>query len=258
MILKHYILRTLKEPINFIMLILFPAVMITIMTVAANNNFVGDAHIINDFNSIATGNTTFNAIFFMFFSGMIVTDYLYLEFRTDMRWRLMASPIPFSKFVASAVGASMIVSVVNTVIVLAFGRFVLDAYLHNIFMTSAVLLTMGIFVTLIGVLCFMLIPKKGTTTAVMMAFAFLQLLPINFNMISTERGILGAANFVPIMAAGQAMFYSGNMWVRFESGVLAHVYDADMGRALIHLGILVGYTVIVAVAVAIVGRTRKI
>ena len=257
MILKHYIMRSLKDPLNLIMCIIFPSVMITIFTVAGNNSFEDGAHIINGFNSIATGNTTFNAIFFMFFSGMIVTDYLYSEFRTDLRWRLMATPVRFGKFVTCAIAASMIVTIVNTVVVLAFGKFALDAYLHNLFITGAVLLTMGIFVTLFGVLCFMLIPKKGTTTAIIMAFAFLQLLPLQFNILNVTRGVIGIANFLPVGAASGAMMYSGNMWVRFESGV-ANVYSADMTRALIHLGILVGYTVIVAIAVAIVGRTRKI
>jgi len=231
--------------------------MITIFTVAGNNATDG-GRIINGFNVGATDNATFNAIFFMFFSGMIVTDYLYSEFRTDLRWRLMATPIRFSKFVTSAIVASMIVTIINTIIVLVFSRFVLDAYLHNIFITSAVLLTMGIFVTLFGVLCFMLIPNKGTTTAIIMAFAFLQLLPLQFNMIDPTRGVIGVANFLPVYAAGGAMMYSGGMWAQFVDGNFVGVFDADMTRALIHLGILVGYTVIVAIAVAIVGRTRKI
>ncbi|MCL2286891.1 MAG: hypothetical protein FWC32_11085 [Firmicutes bacterium] len=260
MILKHYILRSFKDPMNLVMCILFPIIMIAIMTVAANAAADG-LNIINGFNTSATNNTTFNALFFMFFSCMIVTDYLYVEFRSDLRWRLMATPVPFNKFIFSAIGASMIVTILNTTTVLLFGRFVLNAYLHNIFMTISVLLTMGILITLFGVLCFMLIPKKSTTTAVIMVFAFAQLLPIQFNMLSFERGVINASSFIPVVAAAQAVIYSGTMMIEFvgqgfADGIIR--LEPDMRMALTHLGILVGYMVIAAIAVAILGRKRKI
>jgi len=247
----------LKDPMNLLMLILFPIGMVAIMTLVANNNVEGYDHIVNGFNRFATGNLTFNAVFFQFFCGLLVTDILYLEFRTDMRWRLMAAPKPFSRFVISAIIASIFVSIVNGIVVLAFGRFVFDAHLHNLLITSATLLTMGTFVTLVGVLCFMIFPKKGTTTAVMMAFAFAQMLPLQFGMISMERGTIGISNFIPVMTGVNAMQYSGQLLFDFVDGMPVHL-ETDMRMALIHLGILAGYTLILGIAVAIIGRKRKI
>ena len=260
MILAHYVLRSIKDRLNFIMCIAFPSVMITIMTMAANAN-AGGLNIIDGINSSATSNTTFNAIFFMFFSAMIVTDYLYAEFRSDLRWRLMAAPVHFRKFIFSAIGASMIVTAINTTVVMLFGRFALGAYLHNIFVTSATLILLAVFVTFIGVLCFMLIPKKSTSNAILMAFAFAQLLPIQFGMLNIERGVIGVGSFLPVGAAVQAVTYAGTMMLDFLGAGFADGVvrlEADMRMALIHLGIVAGYAALAGIAVAIVGRTRKI
>ena len=260
MILAHYVLRSVKDRLNFLMCIAFPSVMITIMTMAGNANADG-LNIIDGYNLSATNNATFNAIFFMFFSAMIVTDYLYTEFRSDLRWRLMAAPVRFRKFIISAIGASMIVTAINTTIVMLFGRFALNAYLHNIFVTSATLVLLAVFVTFIGVLCFMLVPKKSTSNAILMAFAFAQMLPLQFGMLSIERGVIGVASFIPVMAAVQAVTYAGTMMLDFlgtgfADGVVR--VDADMTMALTHLGIVAGYAALAAIAVAIAGRTRKI
>ena len=261
MILKHYLLRTLKEPVNFIMLILFPSVMIAITTFAFTGNMDSAFYMFDGYNRSATTNLTFNGVFFMFFSGMIVTDYLYLEFRSDMRWRLMATPVRFGKFVSAAIVASMIVAVLNTVIVFAFGIFVLNAHWHNPVITIAVLLLTGVFVTMLGVLLFLLIPKKSTTTAIIMAFAFAQIIILNFNMLPIAADSVGVASFLPVVAGVRAMEHSGIMMIELVGETLADGFvrlDSDMRMSLIHLGILAGFAVVTTVAVAIVGRKRKI
>jgi len=258
MILKTYIIRTLKDPLNLIMLILFPIAMISVMTFAANANVEGYDHITNGFNRFATGNLTFNVVFFQFFCGMIVTDYLYLDFRSDMRWRLMATPKPFNRFLFSAIASSTFVSILNGAIILAFGRFALSAHLHNLLITGATLIILAVFLTMLGVLCFMFFPKKGTTTAVIMAFAFAQMLPIQFGMLRIEPDVIGAASFMPVVAGVRAMQHSGVMMAEFSDGEFIGMLDADMQMALIHLGILAGFMVVTAIVVAIMGRRRPI
>jgi len=258
MILKTYIIRTLKDPINLVMLILFPIVLISVMTFTANANVEGYNHIINGFNRFATSNVTFNAIFFQFFCGMIVTDTLYLEFRSDMRWRLMAVPKPFSRFIMSAIASSIFVSILNGAAILIFGRFVLNAHLHNLVITSVTLITAAVFLTLLGVLLFMIIPKKGTTTAIMFAFAFGQMLPLQFGMFNFEADAIGVGSFLPVMAGVRAMEHSGVMMAGFADGNFVGMIDTDMRMALIHLGILAGYMIVTGIAVIIVGRRRPI
>jgi len=257
MILKTYIIRTLKDPINLVMLILFPIAMVSVMTFAANASVEGYHHIFNGFNLFATGNTSFNAVFFQFFCGLIVTDTLYLEFRSDMRWRLMATPNHFSKFIISAIISSILVSILNGAVILGFGRFVLNAHLHNIFITSATLIIMSIFVTLIGVLCFMIFPKKATTTAIMFVFAFAQMLPLQFGMLSIESGTVTPVSFLPVIAANNALVHSGQALSTFVEGNRV-MLDTDIRTSLIHLAILLGYTLITGIAVAFVGRRRPI
>jgi len=245
----------LKDPMNYIMLIIFPVILISVTTLSVNVE--GTDFLRYGFDPFATGQTSFNALFFQFFCGMIVADILYLEFRSDMRWRLMATPKPFSSFVRAGIAASIIVSIINGVVVFSFGRFVLNAHLHNLFISSVTLLTLAMFVTFIGVLCFMLIPKKSITTALIMVFAFAQLLPVQFNMINIDIGSIGLASFIPVVAANNAMMYSGIMMLEIIDGNIIW-HDTDMRMSLIHLGILASYMLAAGIAIVILGRKRPI
>jgi len=262
MILKHYLLRTIKDPMNLVMLILFPIAMISIFTVTSTTIIPAELRTLNGFDIVGTNNLLFNALFFQFFCGMIVTDFLYYEFRTDMRWRLMATPKPLSRFIISAIVASIIISIINGVVVLSFGRFVFNAY-FNIPMMMIVLLTTAIFVTLVGVLCFLVFPKKGTTTAVIMVVAFAQMLVLNFNMLTVASDRFAIGNFLPVIAGVLALDFSGGMMIQFIDPAIAWEggfteLGRDMSRAFAHLAILAGWAVVTGIAVAILGRKRKI
>jgi len=263
MILKNYLLRTVKDPLNFGMLIVFPIVMITIFITTSRADIPAELRLIGGYCTVATNMLFFNALFFQYFCGLIVTDFLYLDFRSDMRWRLMASPQPFRKFIFSAIIASIIVSMVNGAIVLTFGRFVFDAYI-NVPMMVTVLLGMGIFTTLLGVLFFLIFPKKGTTTAAVMIFAFAQMLALNFNMISIPGvGEVGVAFLLPLVAAVRVLEYTGGMVIQFNDPDLGWLggftrLDTDFSMALVPLGFLAGLVVAVLIAVIIVGRKRRI
>jgi len=263
MILKHYLLRTAKDPLNFVMLILFPFVMLAIFITTSVQGVPFELRDVNGFCLQASGMLAFNVLFFQYFGGMLVTDFLYAEFRTDMRWRLMATPKSINTFILSAIGASMIIGAINGAIVLIAARFIFNAY-FNIPFTIIALAGMSIFVTLFGVLCFMFFPKKGTTTAVIMVFAFAQMLALNFNLIPMAPfGEIGAASFLPLIAASNAINYTSGMWAQsidpdlgFAGGFT--LLGTDMNMALIHLGILGGLIVVALVAVLVVGRVRKI
>ncbi|MCL2427128.1 MAG: hypothetical protein FWD05_12430 [Oscillospiraceae bacterium] len=263
MILKHYLSRIAKDPINFLMLILFPLVMLTIFITTSIQGVPFELRSYNGFCIQATSMLAFNVLFFQYFGGMIVTDFLYSEFRTDIRWRLMATPKSLKSFILSAIGASIIIGAINGAIVLVVARFVFNAY-FNIPITVIALLGMSAFVTLFGVLCFQIFPKKGTTTAVIMVFAFAQMLAINFGMIpAPELGEIGVVNFLPLGAASMAMNYAGGMMITlnnpelgFEAGIT--MFGVDMNMVLINLGILGGLIVAALAAVIIVGRKRKI
>ena len=289
MILKHYLFRAAKDPLNFIMLILFPLVMVAVFITTSTHGVPFDLREYNGFCLQASGMLAFNVLFFQYFCGMIVTDYLYSEFRTDMRWRIMATPKPFSHFILSAVGASIIISAINGAVVLTAARFLFNAY-FNIPVTIISLIGLSIFVTLFGVLCFLLFPKKSTTTAVIMVFAFSQMVALNFSLISMAPfGELGIDSLLPIGAASNAINYaSGTLFSlntpeiyienaiaqygpAYADSIIARVeaidsiwelgynmFGSDMRLAFVNLGILAGLIATVLIAVIVVGKVRKI
>jgi len=263
MILKHYLIRTAKDPLNFIMLILFPLVMVAIFITTGRQGIPFELREYNGFCLQASGMLAFNVLFFQYFCGMIVTDYLYLDFRSDMRWRLMSTPKSFGTFVINAIVASIIISAINGAIVLTVARFVFNAY-FNIPMTILALFGLSTFVTLFGVLCYMIFPKKGTTTAVIMVFAFSQMLALNFGLINMSPfGEVGVDSFLPMGAATAVMNYTSGMWAQLNYPELGWeggftTFGTDMNMALTHLGILGGLVVVTLVAVLILGRKNKI
>jgi len=283
MILKHYLIRTAKDPMNFLMLILFPFVLTSVFITTSIMGVDFGLRSYNGFCLIATGMLAFNVLFFQYFGGMLVTDYLYFEFRTDMRWRLMATPKPLRSFILAAIGASIVIGAVNGAIVLVAARFIFNTY-FNIPITIIALMGMSVFVTLFGVLCFQLFPKKGTTTAVIMVFAFAQMFGLNFGMIpNPELGELGIASFLPLGAASMAMNYASGMIATINSpemyvelhgatdAVVARLegmetawergftlWGQDMSMAYTHLGILGGLIAVALIAVVIIGKVRKI
>jgi hypothetical protein len=257
LILKNYLIRAYRDKTTWIMMLIFPCVLIAIMTFVANTNAEGDFHIINGYNLFATETLVINVLLFQFLSGLYLTDFMYADFRSDMRWRLLAAPASLGKYVFNACIVNIIVAVVNSSVVLAFGYFVLNAHLGNLLMVAAALFTVALFITFLGMLLFMLIPKKSTTTALFFVIAFGQMLPLQFGIITLERGVLNIGNFIPLVAAFNAINYSSEMVVTFMGGVITPL-DTDMTAALIHLGILAGYALIAALAVIIVGRKKPI
>ena len=257
LILKNYLLRAYRDKTTIIMMLIFPCVLIAIMTFVSNANAVGYDHIINGYNVFATFNMVMNALLFQFLSGTYLTDFMYEDFRSDRRWRLLAAPVSLGKYVFIACIANVIIALANSAVILTFGYFVLDAHLSNLIMVVASLFTFSLFLTLLGMLLFMLIPKKSTTTALFFALAFGQILPFQFGIISTTRGVLGVGNFLPIIAASNAIEYASQMRFGFADGAY-YLLDADMGGALVHLAILAGYAVITGLAVMIIGRKRPI
>jgi len=117
---------------------------------------------------------------------------------------------------------------------------------------------------LVGVLFFLIFPKKGTTTAAIMIFAFAQMVILNFNMIPLPQfGEMAPASFFPIVAGTNAISNAGDKLFRFVDPDLAweggiELLGTDMSSAYAHVGILAGLTIAVLIAVIIVGRKRKI
>ncbi|MCL1787432.1 MAG: ABC transporter permease [Defluviitaleaceae bacterium] len=257
LILKNYLLRAYRDKTTIIMMLIFPCVLIAIMTFVANSNAEGTYHIIEGYNRFATSNLLMNVLLFQFLSGLYLTDFMYADFRSDMRWRLLAAPASLGKYVFNACIANVIIALVNSAVILVFGYFVLDAHLSNFIMVAAPLFTFALFLTLLGMLLFMLIPKKSTTTALFFALAFGQILPFQFGLLTITGGTLGFGNFLPIVAALNAIEYASNIRFGFADGSF-YTASADMRGALIHLGILAGYTLIAALAVIIVGRKKPI
>jgi len=257
MIFTHYLKRIYRDKLTTIMLILFPIAISAVMTIASNAN-VGEnfIHIVDGYNIFATNNFFFQVIFFQFFGAQLLTDYLYLDFRSDMRWRLKSTPKSLNSYIMGAIVASFFVNMLNSAIILGVGYFVFDAHVGNLLITAGTLALLAIFLTFVGILLFMLVPKKSTTTAIIMAFAFAQFIIVQFTGVFNNIDIsqLGAWSFIPIGTGVAAISYlTPVIWVEE-----AMTNAESMRMALTHMGILAGYAAVAGIAALIIGRKRPI
>jgi len=252
MVFKHYLIRICKEPIGLVCLILLPVAIASLFSFINNANIEDYRHIVNGHNMSATLQTMMNMVMFQFFCAGVVVDFMYTDLRSDMRWRLLASPQPLRKFIFANIYASIIFSIISGLIILAVGMIVFNVYLGTIWVTLTTLVVLAVSLTLFGTLLFLLIPNKRTAEAITFALAFGQTLPLNFISFDNTALRFIFERSTPYAFAFNAIIYSGTAREWFINPVYM-----DMGRAMMNLGLLVAFGVIVGIAVLIVSRKRS-
>jgi len=252
MIFKHYLIRICKEPIGLVCLILLPVAIASLFSFINNTAIEGYRHIVNGFNMSATFQTMSMMVMFQFFCAGIVVDFMYTDLRSDMRWRLLASPQPLRKFIFANIYASIIFSIFSGLIIIVVGMLAFNVYLSTIWVTLTTLVVLAVSLTLLGTLLFLLIPNKRTAEAITFVLAFGQTLPLNFLPLENNAIRFIFERCTPFAFAFNAILYSGDT----RTWLINPIY-MDMGRSMMNLGFLVAFGVIIGIAVLIVSRKRS-
>ena len=235
-------MRTLKDPQTIIFLVALP---LGIVAVTSLINVEGN--MVNGYNINATVNAVFNAIAFQFFSGQWLVDYLHRDFSGSVSGRLHAAPISKLTFFFATTAGIWVFTILQGVLIIAVTTVVFNAYWGNLLITALVFFIISIMAQLLSILIFLFTRTKGSGTAVSMVVIFGMMLASGA-MFGTFGGVIGdflATHGTPISLAGRAVLYSG------------FVLD-DMGNAFFNIAVLSAITTVMAVAVVIIGRRRKI
>ena len=261
MIILHYFKRILTEPIGILIYIGLPMVLV-ILNVVLNVGIMEtpDAQVINGYSMIATGIMTIIMVMFQFMGGALIVDYYYRDFKTDQRWRLLASPMPLSRFLFASMLACVTFSILSGGLIIAVSAIFLDAYLHNPFILIAVLVVMALFAQVFGILVSLLGLKKSTAEAITTLFSFAMVIPaghmfVNFRMGEVGDFIFGRAT--PYAQAVNAILYSGSTGGDLFGNLGFDKANANMNMALLNVGILLATTIVLGVIAWIVARRRS-
>jgi len=260
MIIRHYFKRILTEPIGLLIYIGLPMLLV-VLNAVLNIGIMDtpDDQLLNGYSMIATGIMTIIMVMFQFMGGALVVDYYYRDFKSDQRWRLLASPAPLGRFIFASTLACVTFSVISGGLIIAVSALFLDAYLHNPFILFATLVLMAIFAQLLGILVSLIGFKKGTSEAITTLFSFAMVIPaghmfmINFGLGRVGEFIFSRAT--PYALAINAILYSGSLGGDLfgNEGFIG----ADIGMALLNLGLLAATTLVLGIIVAIVARRRS-
>jgi hypothetical protein len=226
-----------------------------------NANMEGYYHITNGYDMFATQAMVSVLVLFAFFSTTTVIDYMHSDIYGNRRWRLMAAPTGFNKFILAAICAAVIFSLVTGALLLVAGRLIFSAYVPNLFVTMATVFLLALLGQALGVVLFTFFRKKSQTEAIAMV--------LGFGMMIMQGGFMGTIDlgvdainrffqeFTPFSLGFRAIMYSAAL--ADEPGTIAYaMYNwGSMSLVWRNLGILAAITAVLAV-VGIVFKGRRV
>jgi len=170
--LKFYFVRASRDIFGHGILIVLPVILIAFF------NFIyRDNGLISDINGNAspfiTVLTIGFALTFQIYGGVISYETIGTDFYSPMQGRLLASPKEPRSLILSIISTSILVSFMQTLVVLLFSIFVLDAVIPSILVVLAVMIVSIIVNQLIGTVIILSTGKVKTATAVMTVYAII-------------------------------------------------------------------------------------
>jgi hypothetical protein len=255
LIFKHYLKRSLTEPVGIGIVTGLPTALIVILSLVMMGQVPeGMPYMWNGYNVVATHIAIMFMISFQFFGGSVLLDYLHTDFRGDRRWRMFSMPVKTNDFVFASLGACFIYCLVQGGLVIGITAIFLDVHWGNPLVLVVTLAACSMLSQLVWMLLFLIFPKKGTVEAAGQIITWAMMIASGWIGMSIDDGDVivagGAAfnNFItrfgtPISLARNAITNSGFI-------------GDDMNNALISLGALYAVLIIIAAAVIIVGKKK--
>lgn len=158
-IVKHYLLRSILDPLNTIILLLLPLALMLV------NTLLGQALGI-DFEDVMVLSST--AMFmlgaFQIFSPL-QHYYLFSDFQSSMRFRLYSAPISKTKFIISMGFAGWLHTVFIGLFFIFIASILFNVQWGNVFAVALALFLLSVFAQLVSVFLFFILPTRGAAEA---------------------------------------------------------------------------------------------
>lgn len=253
LVFKHYLKRTLTEPVGIGIVTGLPTLLIFILTSVIMGQIPEDVpYMWQGYNMVSTHIAIMFMVSFQFFGGNVLLDHIHADFRGDRRWRMFSMPVKTNDYVFGILMACFVFCIVQGALVIGISAVFLDVYWGNLWVLIATLFACAGLAQLLYMLLFLLLPKKGTVEGLVQVIIFAMMFAsgwIGINMDGTA-GSTGKAfnNFftqygTPISLARNAITNSGFL-------------GNDMNNAVLSVGILYVLLTVLAVTVALIGKHK--
>lgn len=253
LVFKHYLKRTLTEPVGIGIVTGLPTLLIFILTSVMMGQIPEDVpYMWQGYNMVSTHIAIMFMVSFQFFGGNVLLDHIYADFRGDRRWRMFSMPVKTNDYVFGILASCFMFCIIQGALVIGISAVFLDVYWGNPWVLIATLFACAGLAQLLYMLLFLLLSHKGTVEGLAQVIIFAMMFAsgwIGINMDNTA-GSTGTAfsNFItqystPISLARNAITNSGFL-------------GNDMKDALLSVGILYVLLIVLAVVVGLIGRHK--
>ena len=170
--LKFYFVRASRDLFGHLILIVLPVILIGFF-----NYIYRDSGIISGIegnpNPFITVLTIGFALTFQIYGGALSYETIGVDFYSPMRGRLQASPKEPRSLILSIVSTSIVVSFLQTLLVLMFSVFVLDAAIPSLPVVLLIMIVSIIVNQLLGTVILLKTGKVKTATTIMNVYGIL-------------------------------------------------------------------------------------
>jgi hypothetical protein len=253
LVFKHYLKRTLTEPVGIGIVTGLPTLLIFILTSVMMGQIPEDVpYMWQGYNMVSTHIAIMFMVSFQFFGGNVLLDHIHADFRGDRRWRMFSMPVKTNDYVFGILAACFVFCIMQGALIIGISAVFLDVYWGNPWILITTLFACAGLAQLLYMLLFLLLQKKSTVEGLAQVIIFAMMFAsgwIGINMDGTN-GSTGTAfnNFftqygTPISLARNAITNSGFL-------------GNDMNKAVLSVGILYVLLIAFAVAVALIGKHK--
>ena len=243
LIFRHFLFRSFRDPMSMVFFILLP---LGLIVLNLSINFAQMEEVGNV--STAVEATAIAAIFmlaFQFFSSDLLVYNVYDDIRGNVRWRLLAAPVPQHTFFVAAMAASWVFNLLQAAIIMGVSSIAFEMEWGYLWVMFVVVLLVSLIAQLIALLMTQLFKTRKVASGILQGLCFL------FMLLS---GIL----FVPLGDNAIATFVQqygtplGVAWNAIGNSGLVEYDMSEVVRSLIILG-----GMIVALAIGCIAASRK-
>jgi len=240
--------RSLNEIKSIIILVIIPIGLIVI------NSMFTDTFVLDGYNATASNNMPAFMLAFQFFNMGIVLQYLYNDFRGDMRWRLRSTPHSLLSFIIPTFVANWIFSVGLGIVIIIVSALFLNAYLGNLLILATVLILVSLIATLLAMIIFLLTKKASLANGLVyiISFGLMILSGYMFPLGRSAVAIFLNTYGTPLSLGVRAIMYSGAL-----SEILPSLIGYGMSDAIFNIGILAAIVAILALIVLAISLLRR-
>lgn len=253
LVFKHYLKRTLTEPVGIGIVTGLPTLLIFILSSVMMGQIPENVpYMWQGYNMVSTHIAILFMVSFQFFGGNVLLDHIHADFRGDRRWRMFSMPVKTNDYVFGTLAACFVFSFIQGALIIGISAVFLDVYWGNPWILIATLFACAGLAQLLYMLLFLLFPKKGTVEGLAQVIIFAMMFAsgwIGIKMDGTADSTGTAFNNfftqygTPISLARNAITNSGFL-------------GNDMNNAILSVGILYVLLIALAVAVALIGKHK--